>query len=169
MWIVAFLIAVIKYLTRNNLGVGQVYSSLRFKEIGSIKAGETWQQLLQSGNRERTRIGWGFPDSRLAPSNSLQPPNSTKTSQNSTINGRPRGKFWHWNHYILPMAPIDSWPTHGIKYIHSKLKSSLLSFFISDFIYFYFMCVLPACMSVHYMHAVPMEARRGRRILWNWS
>jgi hypothetical protein len=41
MWIVAFLIAVIKYLTRNNLGVGQVYSSLRFKEIGSIKAGET--------------------------------------------------------------------------------------------------------------------------------
>ena len=31
------------------------------------------------------------------------------------------------------------------------------------------MGVLPASISVYYVHAVPKEARRGRLILWNCS
>ena len=40
---------------------------------------------------------------------------------------------------------------------------------VSDFTYFYFMYVgiLPACMSVHHVHAVPAEARRGSWITWS--
>lgn len=39
------------------------------------------------------------------------------------------------------------------------------------FIYFYVMCmcVLPARMSVHLLHAVFVKARRGHQILSNWS
>ena len=36
-------------------------------------------------------------------------------------------------------------------------------------IVFLYMECLPVCMSVHHMHAVPMEARRGHQIPWNWS
>jgi len=34
---------------------------------------------------------------------------------------------------------------------------------------FYFMCidVLSACMDVNHRHAVPVEARRGRKIPWH--
>lgn len=31
------------------------------------------------------------------------------------------------------------------------------------------MAVLPACMYVHHVHAVPTEARRGCKIPWTWS
>jgi hypothetical protein len=36
---------------------------------------------------------------------------------------------------------------------------------------FIFMCmgVLTICMSVHHMHALPMDPRRGHWIPWNWD
>ena len=39
------------------------------------------------------------------------------------------------------------------------------------FIYFYFMGmrVLPAYISVHDICAVPVKARRGHQVPWNWS
>lgn len=41
--------------------------------------------------------------------------------------------------------------------------TSAVSYFL---IYFYFMCkgVLPACVSIYYMPAVPVKAKRGHRI-----
>ena len=42
---------------------------------------------------------------------------------------------------------------------------------INWWVSFVFMCicVLPRCMSLHFMHAVPIEAIRGWLILWNWG
>ena len=36
---------------------------------------------------------------------------------------------------------------------------------------FYFMCkgVLPACMSMYYMLAMPAQAKKGYWVPWNWS
>lgn len=49
-----------------------------------------------------------------------------------------------------------------IKLIFSLLRLLLVIFLI----YFYFMCkgVLPACVSIYYMPAVPVKAKRGHRI-----
>ena len=65
--------------------------------------------------------------------------------------------------------------------LNISLTEFLLLFFLSSSSFFFFLwwwwgeyfilCgdTLLVCMSVHHIHAVPAEARRGCQILWSWS
>lgn len=46
-----------------------------------------------------------------------------------------------------------------------------LSLLKERLICFYFMCMglLPACMYLHHIHVVPLEAGRGIRFPWGWN
>lgn len=54
-------------------------------------------------------------------------------------------------------------------------KQSNISYFISFFKIYLFLCVsvwpacMYVCMYVYHMQAVPEEVKRGCQILWNWS
>lgn len=54
---------------------------------------------------------------------------------------------------------------YQLGYIPSPTGKKLFLPTISKMLYFFlYGCILPACVSVHHMCAVPVEARRGHRI-----
>ena len=52
---------------------------------------------------------------------------------------------------------------------HQEISSAPHIFFFKDLLCLKFLCVgVWASLSVHHLHAVPSEARRGRRLIRNW-
>ena len=75
---------------------------------------------------------------------------------------------------LLPPSCPALWPHQSLSRNPALSGSSililfLLSFIFWDFIFILCVYVLTACVPQHHVHAVPMKARRGHQILWNWS
>lgn len=72
-----------------------------------------------------------------------------------------------WNSEThLPLSLKCHVPSHPVHWFYIYMR-----FYFFPFVYFYFMCVsvLPVCMLVHYVHAVPSEVRIWDRTSGNWS
>lgn len=123
-----------------------------------------------------------FPGSEFGPS----PPISRAFETGNQVDPRGSHKF---NHNLVDTEAeccVCCWTFRGFSSYHciqcspfanwekKKLPTcKRLHFFIlwlPFYIYFYFVCImsdLPACISMHHMPAVPLEARRGNQKPWN--